>query len=403
MENPLTYNWNKVFIAYCDGASFSGSADEPVYSGDYEYMHKTYNGKMLYFRGNDILEAVYDSLLKNHGMSKASEVLVSGSSAGGLTVLLHLDKIRNMIIDGNRIEGKPLVLGVPDAGFFLDVKSFEGRYKMRDAQGMMEMYKYQNSKNSLNPQCLHKQTEDDKWKCMLPEYFVQYIKTPLFLVQSYSDGWQFGSNFDLDCERENCDKHQIEYLETIQEKFESTIQRLPYFSSYFVTRCIYHTMVNHVGSWLGTPIRGKILRDQLIGWYHDKKKMGERYPTHKWNAFDSFWTSNDLNCPGQNGYKGSIDIDIGLGDLIRQTKLEDGHHADEDKDPEEEKESDKHKSNAVKLKTTKVKKVVKAKNEYKNEDENEDEKLLRMTRTSSKKNTKNLRGNTKRKTTKRDR
>ena len=32
--NPDMYNWNKVFINYCDGGSYSGSKVEPVQVGD---------------------------------------------------------------------------------------------------------------------------------------------------------------------------------------------------------------------------------------------------------------------------------------------------------------------------------------------------------------------------------
>ena len=49
IENPLAYNWNKVYIPYCDGASFSGNVIEPV-SGN-----KTKG--QVYFRGQAILDA----------------------------------------------------------------------------------------------------------------------------------------------------------------------------------------------------------------------------------------------------------------------------------------------------------------------------------------------------------
>ena len=30
-ENPLTYNWNKIFVGYCDGASFAGNLIKTPY------------------------------------------------------------------------------------------------------------------------------------------------------------------------------------------------------------------------------------------------------------------------------------------------------------------------------------------------------------------------------------
>jgi len=29
-EMPLTYNWNKVYVPYCDGASFAGEVEDPT-------------------------------------------------------------------------------------------------------------------------------------------------------------------------------------------------------------------------------------------------------------------------------------------------------------------------------------------------------------------------------------
>jgi hypothetical protein len=39
--NPYFYNWNKVFIGYCDGASFAGTVTAPV----------QVQGTPIYFRG----------------------------------------------------------------------------------------------------------------------------------------------------------------------------------------------------------------------------------------------------------------------------------------------------------------------------------------------------------------
>ena len=42
-ENPLSYNWNKVFIPYCDGASFSGNVkDYKLYKDDHTSFKVTF-------------------------------------------------------------------------------------------------------------------------------------------------------------------------------------------------------------------------------------------------------------------------------------------------------------------------------------------------------------------------
>ena len=87
--NPKMYNWNKIFVAYCDGASFSGSNTRAV-------TVPSFNGE-VYFSGRFILTALYETLLSKFHMDEASDVIVSGSSAGGLTVFLHIDYIAELI------------------------------------------------------------------------------------------------------------------------------------------------------------------------------------------------------------------------------------------------------------------------------------------------------------------
>jgi hypothetical protein len=41
--NPLYYNWNKIFIPYCDGTFHQGSARNPI----------QYKGVNLFFRGSN--------------------------------------------------------------------------------------------------------------------------------------------------------------------------------------------------------------------------------------------------------------------------------------------------------------------------------------------------------------
>lgn len=60
-QNPDFYNWNKVKIRYCDGASFSGNVQEEVK-----------NDTGFFFRGQRIWEAVMAELLSK-GLARAKQ------------------------------------------------------------------------------------------------------------------------------------------------------------------------------------------------------------------------------------------------------------------------------------------------------------------------------------------
>ena len=102
---------------YCDGLSFTGDRDDPVVEPS--------TNTTLYFRGKRILTAVLDALATNHGLKNARRVIVSGNSAGGLTVYLHLDQIA-AIIKSSAVAPDATVYGFPDGGFFIDIPNAAG-------------------------------------------------------------------------------------------------------------------------------------------------------------------------------------------------------------------------------------------------------------------------------------
>ena len=75
------YNWNHVFLRYCDGGSFSGSNATSTDVG----------GSTLWFRGKHVLKAMMEDLLSKRGLKTSTDVVISGCSAGGLATFLHVD------------------------------------------------------------------------------------------------------------------------------------------------------------------------------------------------------------------------------------------------------------------------------------------------------------------------
>ena len=100
-------------------------------------------------------------------------------------------------------------MDVPDA-------TAEHTHRMETSLGFKDSYAFQNLKQSLNQQCIgdfevcftsddfspqiisrtplsflqRDGLEEDAWRCMLPQYFIKYIKTPLFVIQSFADAYQ---------------------------------------------------------------------------------------------------------------------------------------------------------------------------------------------------------------------
>ena len=77
-RNPDFCNFNRVFLIYCDGNSFSGNRDLP-----YPVVEDGQKAN-LYFRGRRIVDEVLKALSANYGLADAKNVLLTGCSAGGL-------------------------------------------------------------------------------------------------------------------------------------------------------------------------------------------------------------------------------------------------------------------------------------------------------------------------------
>jgi hypothetical protein len=157
------------YVHYCDGMSYTGDLDDPV----------VVSGKPLFYRGRRLRDAVVSYLLGVAGMASATDVVVSGTSAGGLGVYLNLDAIRAQIPSAVRVRG------LASAGFFV---SYGDDYPSQ----MMALARAQNSSGALSPQC--RATMAAKGQppeaCIFPENFAEYLKTPVFALQSEFDTWQ---------------------------------------------------------------------------------------------------------------------------------------------------------------------------------------------------------------------
>jgi hypothetical protein len=178
VSNPLMWNWNAVELRYCDGASVSGDKATPTVVGS----------TTLHFRGRAILDAEINSILNDRGMKDATDVVVSGCSAGGLATFLHCDHWADAI--GTATSNKAKVACMPDSGFFLD----EDR-SPKYGSNMRNVYNFQESSAAgLNAACVaaHTETKDPE-KCIFAQWSSQHIKTPTFPLQSQYDSWQTGN------------------------------------------------------------------------------------------------------------------------------------------------------------------------------------------------------------------
>ncbi|KAK4786914.1 hypothetical protein SAY86_010747 [Trapa natans] len=162
------YNWNRVKLRYCDGASFTG---------DGQFNNGT---SSLYFRGQRIWDAIILDLLPK-GLGNARKALLSGCSAGGLSVFLHCDSFTKYL------PASASVKCLSDAGFFLDVQDISSVYTMRSFYKSLVLL--QDIQKNLNINCTS--SVNYPALCFFPQYALKFITTPIFILNSAYDVFQF--------------------------------------------------------------------------------------------------------------------------------------------------------------------------------------------------------------------
>lgn len=172
-RNPLTADWNKVEIHYCSGDGHVGDQEAVTYV--------TYNGTSnlpLYYRGGRNAAAVFDSLMKTQGFDSATEVILSGDSAGGLATYSWADRLTAMLPAAR-------VVAAPDSGFFFT----QGAGYPAWNSSLYWVASNGNATRWLNDDCVAALTAsgtDPLW-CIFPETASKFIKTPLFIMNSRYD------------------------------------------------------------------------------------------------------------------------------------------------------------------------------------------------------------------------
>jgi len=248
--NPMMHDWNKVALIYCDGGSFSGKNLTTTQRA----------GESLYFLGGYILEAIMDTLLREHGLASATNVVVGGDSAGGLATYLHLDKWRAAV------PPSAFLVGLPDSGFFLDWSASAPRFPYTYAHELRTIFWSFNASGGVNADCVASRAAEDMAECYFAEHTAPFIRTPFFALQSLVDSWQVGNELGVPrTDNAKINTYQKVVAARVKEKLLTGPMRGGWFDS-----CLHHT-----GLWDKTMINDTRSADGFVEWFAEQKKAWE--------------------------------------------------------------------------------------------------------------------------------
>eukprot|EP01084_Bolivina_argentea_P232253 391481_1 len=184
-ENSLMYNWNTIWLLYCDGSAWTGN-NLTIYP--YK-VNNTYT-QNLYFRGHINLRNAMTVIYNEYGLNNATDVVISGCSAGGWGTYINTNYIFKNFI--NNIAASKFMV-IPQSGFFPQTNPITNGQNFVDR--VMWVYNTQNVTYILNEDCLeyYKTINGSLSNCMYPQYIVRFLTyNKIFAINSIYDTYTMG-------------------------------------------------------------------------------------------------------------------------------------------------------------------------------------------------------------------
>lgn len=262
--NPTFAHFHRVILWYCDGASFAGDRDAPV-------KHAPTN-QTIYFRGRRVLRLLLQTIAERHGLANASEVLLSGGSAGGLATFLHADQVKAQLEElGANLR---VYKAAPVSGLFALHDDATGTPLYPNE--MRHVFTMQNCSSGVNSACVASLPPHEAWRCIFANYSYAHTSVPMFPLQSVLDSWQMGNIWkgDSACARSKftkCTAEEVRELNGYAHDLLADLKRTSKFrrdgEGGFVESCYEH--VQGQGGGFGKyTINGTSEQEALTRWWH---------------------------------------------------------------------------------------------------------------------------------------
>ncbi|KAL4450363.1 hypothetical protein ABPG74_009069 [Tetrahymena malaccensis] len=286
-NNPAFYNWNKIYLPYCDGQLYQGRATI------------SYKNTTLYFRGYDNVVEVFNIAIKKYNIQSSKIIVLSGGSAGGLGAFYWNQYLRKIINQNT------LVIAAPDSGFFIDIQQ----------QDRSQAYKKIDlitggNRQLIQPEgCPYLYQNEQIYKCTYAQYIVDLMPVPVFIINSLYDSYILKNTLHVNCVTptfglENCSKQDIEKVSDLRKKMLTQLeliqQRKPNWGAWAIS-CIYHVLTESYQTFNGpdyqVPVNSGLTISYVLKEFIQMQLDGIS-PNKNYFILDPEVYPNNYNCNG---------------------------------------------------------------------------------------------------------
>lgn len=269
---------NCIHMPYSDGASFSGYRAEPWPVPEDPATGVPANATVT-FRGIKNFDGVVDFAMRM-GMDKATEFVITGGSAGGLSTFLHADRVAARL--KAEAPNCKIIRAAPVVGYFLDHDNYKhttgypggpntpqwstpgtgANYTM----WMKYIYGMQNltfgDDGGLTKDCQTKHP-NEPWLCFMSPHMQSSMQTPFFMFNSKYDAWQLGNEFQSDWTTKDEQKGVLQYGEDFMQQLAPAYSGSETRNGGMITSCICHGC-----PWPSLVLDGKNSYEHYADWFY---------------------------------------------------------------------------------------------------------------------------------------
>jgi len=243
-NNPAWATWNHVYVPYCGGDVHSGQKNTTTWNE-------------LYFSGYLTVRAVFNQLINQNGLKGATQVLLSGSSAGGIGTFVHANGLFDLLPNA-------LVKAEPQGGWFFPNVTYYANWKNGTFVQLPDPTINALWDGYLDPACVKDHPGNLSSLCGTIDVAYSYVRAPLFVSENKFDTNQIYTQ--LGCPQNGPDTNN--YLAYFGKGMRASVQKVldsPKKDGIFLMSCAEHT--SNTGLNSPTQVQGRTQRSSIIDWF----------------------------------------------------------------------------------------------------------------------------------------